>query len=279
MKIDPVLKVFKMSGAGNTFALVDARAGSDFLAIEKNGLPSRKDWVPNLCDSRLGLGVDGVLILEEGRAGADYVWDFYNADGSGAEMCGNAARCAGLFCREKFGNKQKHEFVFLTGAGLVKVHADTSDVFTVEMTTGQIKSDHLNLLTEHGSIQGFWIDTGVPHFVVPVLEFRDLPLDVCRTLRRHQAFGAAGANVALLRAKSSTEADAVTYERGVENFTAACGTGAVAAALALGKAASGVFDVRMPGGDLRIKISEDRPMLSGPAIFLGEYLPSLETLI
>ncbi|HEY8270848.1 MAG TPA: diaminopimelate epimerase, partial [Pseudobdellovibrionaceae bacterium] len=84
------IPLVKMSGAGNTFVLVDATKTSTWLDIEANLNIKRRSFVKMICDRTLGVSADGVLFLQEGEVGCDYTWDFYNADGSSAEMCGNA---------------------------------------------------------------------------------------------------------------------------------------------------------------------------------------------
>lgn len=254
----------KFSGAGNTFVILES-AVADGLSL------SRVELARRICEVTRGVGVDGMLFLEPGREGADYVWDFYNADGSSAEMCGNAARCAGRYVHEVLKKPLDRELIFLTKAGKVRVRRADGGLYVAEMTAPRVFQKDMELANGDGRFQGLWIDTGVPHFVITVSDLREIPLSVCRGLRRHTDLGAAGANITLLKSNG----DAMTYERGVENFTAACGTGAVAAAWKLTEG-RGVAKIRMPGGDLEVDFSGGNPLLKGPALFLGEYKPHSE---
>lgn len=259
----------KFSGAGNTFVILEA-ADAALVPLGRVELARR------LCEKTRGVAVDGVLYLDPGRDGADYVWDFYNADGSSAEMCGNAARCAGRFVHEVHRKSAGNEIVFLTKAGKVGVRRADDGSYVAEMTPVRVVQNEIRLTTDDGVFEGLWIDTGVPHFVISVSDLARIPAAVCRSLRRHADLGAAGANVTLLKAIDGSRAEAVTYERGVEDFTAACGTGAVAAAWKLTGGHSGSSRIRMPGGELEVTFGGGRPLLRGSALFLGEYKPHPE---
>jgi diaminopimelate epimerase len=114
------LRFTKMSGAGNTF-LVACPDPDLWRSILQQTQHSAREWARIVCDPVLGVKTDGFLILSKASAaGADYVWEFYNSDGSSAEMCGNAARCAARYCYEILEKKQKSHFVFQTGAGFVE---------------------------------------------------------------------------------------------------------------------------------------------------------------
>ncbi|MBX2988076.1 MAG: diaminopimelate epimerase [Bdellovibrionaceae bacterium] len=260
-----------MSGAGNTFAVFQAVGHEGDLPAPE----SRRAFVAPLCRN---LAVDGVLFIEAGRDQADYTWDFYNADGSSAEMCGNAARCAGLFCREVI-RDPRPSYRFLTGAGPVTVEGLADGRWRVEMTEIKNPPAQKTLRLLDKDHQGFAVNTGVPHFVIPVENLGDLPASVCRALRQHPEWGPAGSNITLLQKESATRARAKTYERGVEDFTAACGTGAVAAALVLQNehGRQGPVLIRMPGGDLEVDTASPAPRLTGPARITKEHPLTEET--
>jgi diaminopimelate epimerase len=111
---------------------------------------------------------------------------------------------------------------------------------------------------------GFFVNTGVPHFVVKKAPDKAL----AQKLRFHPEFADAGANVTFMEALSKTEAKAVTFERGVEDFTQACGTGAVAAAclMAFENKVEDIYKIQMPGGLLEVEKVKlhDQPLLTGP---------------
>lgn len=268
----PLPSVTKTNGADNTFALIDDGPNSSFSVWEKANPIPRPHLARQICDIKKGIAVDGVLWLRPGPRKFSYVWDFYNADGSSAEMCGNAARCAGVFAYSKLGVSLDQDLTFLTPAGEVLVRQQAPGLFTAQMTAVQKKQSPLALTTADGIFQGHLIDSGVPHFVISVESLKDLTKEICRSLRHHVTLAPAGANVTLLKAQGPDRGEAVTYERGVEDFTSACGTGAVAAAFVLrGRSGPEQIQIQMPGGSLVVDLGSPRPLLTGPAFIVGDF--------
>lgn len=259
----------RLSGAGNTFVLLQADDELDLFLKGKN--LSRSQLTQRLCEKNRGLGVDGVLFLEPGSA-EDFIWDFFNSDGSPAEMCGNAARCAGRFVHDVLGVSPEKPIDFKTAAGPIRVHREKDLRYTVDMPPVVVNRKTMALVSEDGVFEGAWLNSGVPHFVIAVSDLRELPASLCRRLRGHTDLGPAGANITLLKARGPQDGEAVTYERGVEDFTAACGTGAVAAAYVLSQG-RGAVQLRMPGGTLDVVFGGPRPLLTGPALLLGKFEP------
>src|ERR1051326_4229935 len=104
------LEFTKMNGAGNDFILIDNRSGNVRLSTEE---------IARLCHRQRGIGADGMFLLVPARTGkADWAWDFYNSDGSTAEMCGNGARCFARFIQKVAGARERTSFE--TGAGVIK---------------------------------------------------------------------------------------------------------------------------------------------------------------
>lgn len=235
----------RWSGAGNTFLIADARAFPNNKAVDRSALARQ------ICHAFGRAETDGLLVIEP-KEGYDFAWDFYNSDGSRAEMCGNAARCAAMYFYRK--NNSKKNLEFLTLAGKVGAQIISDSIVRVEMPT---------LPANFSLVQGhFWVNTGVPHIVIegaPDAErartLRPLPNDK-------------GSNITFVLEVSKSGCKAVTFERGVENFTLACGTGAVAAACYLAQKTGGSrFVVEMPGGQLLVDnvIPGKKPFLEGPA--------------
>lgn len=265
----------KLSGAGNTFVVL--RWDSDFVRILDSFSLSKADLARRICDRERGLSVDGVLYLAEDEGDSDFIWDFFNSDGSNAEMCGNAARCAGRYVHDGLGWSHDRRIKFSTVAGPVEVWREVSGLYTAQMTAVRSLQEEIVLTVDSNRYGGFWLDTGVPHLVIRVSSLHELPASICRQLRFHADLGPAGANITLVKEEGPTAATAVTYERGVEDFTAACGTGAVAAAWAVaGKEGRSKARIKMPGGDLDIDFSATRPTLTGPAKIFGIYQPTTE---
>jgi diaminopimelate epimerase len=218
-----VMKIpfMKMSGSGNDFILIDHR--EPFLKEE--GL---KDLVRKVCQRRISVGADGLILIERSQK-ADFKWRFYNADGSEAEMCGNGGRCVARFAYLKgiAGPSLKFE----TLAGILSARVDGKRV-KLQMT----KPFGLNLdetLLIDGKKQAFSsINTGVPHAVLFVEDLEGVDIvPIGRAIRFHSDFSPNGTNVNFIRREEGSQLSIRTYERGVEDETLACGTGAVASAL------------------------------------------------
>lgn len=250
-------KVTRLSGAGNTFFLFDG-------FLHRISDANAKKLAVRLCRETPGAETDGFFVIEQDD-GADFKWNFFNDDGSRPRMCGNAARCAALYWAHKHEFK-KTKFQFKTAAGLVtcEVYKDEPD----EVGNYRVAVDLPELRSPGGPIKIgneilFFINTGVPHLVTeeePIAQRAEM-------LRHAPELGTEGANVTFVNG-----AKAVSYERGVEDFTLACGTGAIAAAAFLKKKSPGpVQQIEMPGGALTVEwLSEMRPRLIGPARIDGE---------
>lgn len=249
------LHVAHLDGAGNRFAFIESTEVPN--ANERAGLTR------HICAAT---GLDGAVFLS--GAGSDFEWDFYNSDGTAAEMCGNAARCVGEYV-----HREKKDGVFplnlKTKAGIVVIDRDGEADYVVEMPplTGERE---LSLVVHRVPHSVLFVSTGVPHVVMPSTNF-EKARELCRELRAHPELGPAGANVTLVHPDGDA-LQAVTYERGVENFTAACGTGAVAAAV-WNRRKHGVQAsvIEMPGGPLRVDLTGARPRLAGPAVIVKEF--------
>lgn len=242
-------------------------AGNDFILIDKRNLPSgasAAQLAVRLCRRRFSVGADGLVILEKTSAG-EIGWDFYNADGSPAEMCGNAARCAALYAVDLLGCSARLRLRTL--AGPIELQFQSREKISVISPPARWlkKSERPYAL----------IDSGVPHLVqaAPNLSERENLRTLAKTLRFPPEAGAKGANVTFV-AQGNDVLQALTFERGVEDFTLACGTGALAA---------GVFAkeyltrqvrnrISMPGGDLDVEVTDRNTVLTGSAeiVYRGE---------
>ena len=214
------LQFVKMNGAGNDFVLLDNRAGEIQLA------PAQ---VEQICDRHRGVGADGVLLLEKPTDGADFRMRYYNRDGGEAEMCGNGARCFARFAQRVTGSK--NQLSFETPAGVIGAKVD-SDLVCLEMSEPTGLRLGLEVNVEGKGMQVHFINSGVPHVVVPVDDLEKL--DVGKTgaaLRHHELFSPKGANANFSQKLGRRRIAIRTYERGVEAETLACGTGVVASAL------------------------------------------------
>jgi diaminopimelate epimerase len=226
------LEFTKMSGTGNDFILVDNRRAE--VPARDMSLLARA-----VCRRQLSAGADGLIILSpsarvDPKLGkVHFRWDFFNADGSSAEMCGNGGRCAARFARDM--GLAGAEMVFDTLAGPIRAWVGEAGRVKLEMTRPFGWYQDLDLEAAGRTLRLDGVNTGVPHAVVAVEEAGSAPVvELGRPLRWHRHFAPAGTNVNFA-AVAGGELVVRTYERGVEDETLACGTGAVAAALVAGR--------------------------------------------
>jgi diaminopimelate epimerase len=260
----------KLVATGNDFVFVDARTpmAPAFAAT------TRSELAKKICDRHLGAGADGLVFLES--SGPRLKWDFYNNDGSSAEMCGNASRCVGRWAERQLGVDSVE---LETAPGLVRIAVAGQEIVS------HIDYLHVDFSALEYEVGGrtktaTLVNTGVPHVVVELARIEDAVTSLAdiRSLRFHPGAGTRGANVTFLSLTSTSEFNTVTFERGVEGFTLSCGTGVLAAAaVGLRKAqANGGAQMSAalvtPGGRLRVGFGSDwsGATLQGPARFLYE---------
>lgn len=251
------MKFYKYCGAGNDFVLLENFDGAltDYPTLARR-----------LCDRHFSVGADGLIILEPSERNGDCKMRFFNSDGSAAEMCGNGARCLCLHCFERSlsGEIQRIE----TPAGLVTGERIAADRYRIELNRPSV--------TElQKSIAGIPCDylvlgeNGIPHAVTPLppLSGDDLKAFAAR-LRRAEELPH-GANVNLWQKTGENTLYLRTYERGVEDFTLACGTGTGATVAALtrrGLVSGKQTRVVTDGGVLSVDVDGERIFLTGPAV-------------
>lgn len=266
---NPSFSFAKMHGAGNDFVLVDDPTSA---------FPTDAAAIASLCDRRTGIGADGFILLRpptDARQ-ADIRMTFFNSDGSAAAMCGNGGRClaAFAFAQGRAPKKMRME----TPLGILA--GEILDAGNVRL---QLPSPTARRLRESIDFEGrpyemHHLDSGVPHAVhfLPVgsteADLEAFPVVRFGLFARHHSlYDPAGANVDVALVVSPEKVFLRTYERGVEDETGACGTGAVATVclgIALGRLSPTrpvevVPTLRMP---LAVELPADgRPLLTGPA--------------
>lgn len=301
-----MISIFKLTGAGNNFLFIDLRddkakkmlarilRSAEYMPGSRKSLgrlsesKRRALLAKTLCNPYQSLGADGLLFLENSRR-ADLKWDFYNADGSQAEMCGNAARCVGAYLADVNPYlKSPIRLETLAGDILITVlpqqSVDGTRLICVEMpkvSVAVIGHAKNNIKINKNSLNFDVINSGVPHAVFDVSHLtKDLEknvgklVDIVNKTRSLTQFKQSGTNVTFYIKRKKQNLDSLTFERGVEGYTQACGTGATAAAYSYSKGAHDFVTVTVPGGKLAIDLSRQRPLLIGPAKLVAEiYLP------
>ena len=279
------MKFCKMNGAGNDFLILNN--------MEEQIPHSRFPEIARiLCHRRLSIGADGLMVVERPEGAGDYRMLFYNADGSAGEMCGNGARCICRYGYEKglAGETQRVE----TPSGLVTGYRIDRHNYRIRLTDPSVIRPDYPVEACGRVWDCSYVelgDPGLPHAVVACPSLSGMTMEDLReegrTLRWHAAFPK-GANVTFWERIGPDQIRELTYERGVEDFTYACGTGtgSTVLALTLRGLVSGT-DVRadMPGGRLSVSVEREGKAvkalwLTGPAAVVceGEVLDENLTL-
>src|SRR5665648_531292 len=220
-------------------------AGNDFIIINNDPAVISHDdsvLICRLCDRRFGIGADGLILIEK-HEGYDFGMIFFNSDGHPSTMCGNGGRCAAHFAMKHFTGNRKVNFMVADGPHTAFPAGDLIDLSINDVHDIKRTSD------------GMVVDTGVPHLVVFTddVDRADM-IEVGRQLRYSQLYAPAGVNVNLVQVVGD-KLMLRTYERGVEDETLACGTGATASAIAAalsGKIVTDHAEVEVKGGTLYV---------------------------
>lgn len=256
------MRVYHMSGAGNDFAVIDARGRS----LDLSELALR------LCGKT---GADGFMAVDRSEK-ADFQLHFYNSDGSRGEMCGNGARCICKFAYDM--GIAGPQMTVETDAGLVYGWRLAEDRYRVRLNNPGVLDLHRREDCAYVELG----DPGIPHGVT---EVPGLTWDAAEDLRergkalRYDPAFPKGANINFYTRLGEGHVRVLTYERGVEDYTLACGTGCGSVAVVLwlqGKLPGGVLTAENKGGTLTVTVNGQSGrvtelLLEGPAQVLAEY--------
>ena len=251
------MKFWKMNGAGNDFIVINNMDGA--ISREHYGMIAK-----TLCERHMSIGADGMMYVEKPQGEADYRMVFYNSDGSMGEMCGNGARC---ICRYGYESGLAGEVQTVeTTAGIVIGHRMDARLYRIRLNDPSVLETDYPVELDGTMRECAYVelgDPGIPHAVVPIVGLDDFPerllFDLGRKLRYHEAFPK-GANVNFYEITGEDEIFERTYERYVEDFTYACGTGtgSVVSVLTKKGLVSGKnVKVNMTGGQLIIDVDRD----------------------
>jgi diaminopimelate epimerase len=255
----------KYHGAGNDFIMIDDRTA---------GLEARMDghWIARACHRHFGIGADGLILLQQGRDGADFFMRYYNSDGRTSSFCGNGGRCIVAFAAALGLHDGKCRFLGTDGWH----SGEIMDGGHIELSMTEVTA--INTIDE----DTFILDTGSPHYVMFTSPLYDLDVrSEGRHIRNNPSFGIDGINVNFVERVGPGEISIRTYERGVEDETMACGTGVVASAIGAAYTSPQSVDrwtIHARGGDLKVYFDRAGPQhftnvrLTGPAVevFRGE---------
>jgi len=255
---------------------------NDFVVVDGRAFPLEwfsEEVIHFLCHRQKGVGADGLIILEpeDGRPG--WRMHYFNSDGTAASMCGNGLRASALFVALQEHIEYGQEFVLHSDEGKHRVSMENAREATVELKAApqqNVPKPELLYLPDKFQVLGFE-HTGVPHLVIETKEELDTHhiREWGRRLRYDPLFLPQGTNVDFVRRISENELLVRTYERGVENETYSCGTGAVASAVAFwkkNKISANEIYIRTRGGTLKVSRSQNGMFLTGPVhqVFTGK---------
>ncbi|WP_268849094.1 diaminopimelate epimerase [Flavobacterium aestivum] len=251
------LDFYKYQGAGNDFVMIDNRSG--FFPKENIQL------VAHLCDRRFGVGGDGLILLEN-DLDTDFKMVYYNSDGNQSSMCGNGGRCLVAFAKDLEVIHDKTTFIATDGLH----HATFEDNGLVSLQMIDVPA--IDVQKDYS-----FLNTGSPHHVQMVEDLEHYNVkENGAAIRYGDLYGAAGSNINFVKKIDDTTFRLRTYERGVEDETLACGTGATAVAIAMnatGQTDATAINVNVEGGKLVVSFDKNQNgftnvFLKGPAEFV-----------
>lgn len=251
--------LYKYQGTGNDFVMIDNR----LRIFPKNDI----NLIAKLCDRRFGIGADGLILLENDNA-TDFKMVYYNSDGNQSSMCGNGGRCLVAFAKKLGIIKNKATFIAIDG--LHQATINENDIVSLQMKDVSEIDIHEKYV---------FLNTGSPHHIQIIENLASF--DVKKEgekIRYSNLYGKEGSNVNFVTQISENEFSIRTYERGVEDETLSCGTGATATAIAMnfmGKTKSNNIIINVEGGKLEVSFQENSEVftnvfLKGPAEFVFE---------
>ena len=254
----------KMHGLGNDFIVIDNFNGR---------IKMSKEDVTLLCDRHKGIGADGLILVESSEKSADCFMNYYNSDGSIAEMCGNGIRCVAKFLKNEY-LKDKNILEIETRAGIKKITCEADGTFSVFM--GKPVFSHNDFPEDKINLEGLELDfvsMGNPHAVAFVDDLGSFDLEKIGPLVENNIQFPNKINLELVEKKSNNKFKSVVWERGC-GVTLACGTGACAvyAIVQKQKDAEKEITIELPGGELFMREENGEIVMRGEAksVFSGE---------
>ena len=251
------LDFYKYQGTGNDFVMIDNRS---------NPFPKENtQLVAHLCDRRFGIGADGLILLDN-DTDTDFRMVYYNSDGNLSSMCGNGGRCLVAFAKKL--NVIQNETTFIATDGLHYATVGNDGIVSLQM----IDVEAINNTSEYS-----FLNTGSPHHVQLVDDLEHFNVkDNGAAIRYGELYGKEGSNINFVKKIDEATFSLRTYERGVEDETLACGTGATAVAIAMnatGQTDLNVINLNVEGGKLAVSFEKidgkyTNVFLKGPAEFV-----------
>ena len=253
------IQFYKYQGTGNDFVMIDNRTN----AFPKNNTK----LIEFLCDRRFGIGGDGLILLENHEK-YDFTMVYYNSDGSTSTMCGNGGRCLVAFAKQLGIIDKEAHFEASDGYHFAKFEDNLIALQMIDVTEVKHFNTHV------------FVYTGSPHHVQLVSDLKDFDVkNTGKKLRYSDLYDDSGCNINFVEQENTDTFSVRTYERGVEDETLSCGTGATAVAIAMhatNKTEANRININVLGGKLIISFVLENEVyknvfLTGPAelVFAG----------
>ncbi len=253
------MKFYKYQGTGNDFVMIDNRD----LTFPKHNI----DVIKTLCDRRFGIGADGLILLEN-DSDVDFKMVYFNSDGNESSMCGNGGRCIVAFAKKLEIINQTTTFIATDGLHVATIQESGSISLQMkDVNEVLIKDEYV------------FLNTGSPHHVALVDDLQNFDVKQNgKTIRYSDLYGDEGSNVNFVQQISEDHFAIRTYERGVEDETLSCGTGATAVAISMqatNKTLQNKITIDVQGGQLIISFIKtekgyENVFLEGTAQFVYE---------
>lgn len=244
-----MISFFKYQAAGNDFILIDDRKGS--FPVDNSS------YISTLCTRKWGIGADGLILLQPSSK-KHFRMRIFNSDGKEAASCGNGLCCLARFLTDLGHPPKVYEIEMMKSTAKI-TFVDGSPAVFFEPPKHLKKS--LSIPLSWGKETVHFIDTGVPHAVLFVQDAAQEPvLEKGKEIRWHPSFQPEGANVNFVQKLLDGSIRVRTYERGVEDETLACGTGAAATALMAHEILSlaSPISIHFPGGKLLVSFEKGK---------------------
>jgi diaminopimelate epimerase len=251
------LEFYKYQGTGNDFVMIDNRS--------KTFPKENTELVAHLCNRRFGIGADGLILLETDTE-TDFRMVYYNSDGNLSSMCGNGGRCLVAFAKKL--NLIQKETTFVATDGLHYATVADDGIVSLQM---------IDVAAIKNTSEYSYLNTGSPHHVQLVDNLEQYNVkENGAAIRYGNLYGKEGSNINFVKKINENTFSLRTYERGVEDETLACGTGATAVAIAMnaiGQTDLNVINLNVEGGKLTVSFEKGNGkytnvFLKGPAEFV-----------
>ena len=253
------LKFYKYQGTGNDFVMIDNRL--------QNFPKENIALIAQLCDRRFGVGGDGLILLENDE-NSDFKMVYFNSDGNQSTMCGNGGRCLVAFAKKMAVIDNHTSFNAIDGLHHATIEND-----------GIVALQMIDVTSIKKEKEYSFLNTGSPHHVQLVDDLKKYNVkEQGATLRYGSLYGKEGSNINFVSKINENTFALRTYERGVEDETLACGTGATAVAIAMhdsGLTSATAININVEGGELAVSFDKkdnlySNVFLKGPAEFVFE---------